>query len=49
VHDDDIELCAGVGIWSWEAELGSSLVTRKFCKIFQIPCHIESFDTCMKY
>ena len=25
------------------------LVCKKFCKIFQIPHHIESLDTCMKY
>jgi len=25
------------------------LVPKKFCKIFQISCHIESLDTCMKY
>jgi len=25
------------------------LVPKKFCKIFQIPRHIESLDTCMKY
>jgi len=25
------------------------LVTRKFCKIFHIPCHIESLDAYMKY
>jgi hypothetical protein len=25
------------------------LVSRKFCKIFQIPRHIESLDTCMKH
>jgi hypothetical protein len=27
----------------------SCLVPRKFCKIFQIPRHIESLDACMKY
>jgi hypothetical protein len=25
------------------------LVSQKFCKIFQIPRHIESLNTCMKY
>jgi hypothetical protein len=25
------------------------LVPRKFCKIFQIPRHIESLDACMKH
>jgi hypothetical protein len=25
------------------------LVLKKFCKIFQIPCYIESLDTCMKH
>ena len=25
------------------------LVPRKFCKIFHIPRHIESLDTCMEY
>jgi hypothetical protein len=25
------------------------LVPKKFCKIFQIPRHIESLDTCIKY
>jgi len=25
------------------------LVPKKFCKIFQIPRHIESLDTCMEY
>jgi len=25
------------------------LVPQKFCKIFQIPRHIESLDVCMKY
>ena len=25
------------------------LVPKKFCKIFQIPRHIESLDVCMKY
>jgi len=28
---------------------GPCLVPKKFCKIFQIPRHIESLDTCMKY
>jgi hypothetical protein len=25
------------------------LVCKKFCKIFQIPRHIESLDICMKH
>ena len=25
------------------------LVPQKFCKIFQIPRHIESLDVCMEY
>jgi len=29
--------------------LGPCLVPRKFYKIFHIPRHIESLDTCMKY
>jgi hypothetical protein len=27
----------------------AGLVHTKFCKIFQIPRHIESLDTCMKH
>jgi hypothetical protein len=30
-------------------ELGPGLVCKKFCKIFQIPRHIEFLDTCMKH
>ena len=29
--------------------LGPCLVSKKFCKIFQIPRHIESLYVCMKY
>ena len=29
--------------------VGPSLVPEKFCKIFQIPHHIESLDVCMEY
>jgi len=29
--------------------LGPCLVSKKFCKIFQILRHIKSLDTCMKY
>ena len=25
------------------------LVPKKFCKIYQIPRHIKSLDTCMEY
>ena len=25
------------------------LVPKKFCKIFQIPSHIESLDACIEY
>jgi len=31
------------------ARTGPCLVPKKFYKIFQIPRHIESLDTCMKY
>jgi len=29
--------------------IGPCLVSRKFCKIFQISRHIESLDTCIEY
>jgi len=28
---------------------GLVLVPKKFCKIFQIPRHIESLDACIEY
>jgi hypothetical protein len=37
-------------IQGWKlASLRSCLVPRKFCKIIQIPRHIESLDTCMRH
>jgi len=38
--------------WEWEEQgedARSSLVCKKFCKIFHIPRHIESLDACMKH
>ena len=38
--------------WSIVHILGSfgpCLVPKKFCKIFQIPRHIESLDACVEY
>ena len=29
--------------------VGPCLVSKKFCKIFQIHHHIESLDVCMEY
>jgi len=31
------------------SELRPYLVPEKFCKIFQIPHHIESLDVCIEY
>ena len=31
------------------SQLRPCLVSKKFCKIFQIPRHIESLDACIEY
>jgi hypothetical protein len=36
-------------LYTGSGTFGPCLVPKKFYKIFQIPCHIESLDTCMKH
>jgi len=53
VDHNELENSNLKGKWVNLVELGVSfgpcLVSRKFCKIFHIFCHIESLDACMKY